>query len=66
MDTDFNYSSTLPHSESLMKRYLKKDAVPSVFQFPSHAQKREILKRDNLRPSIEKLYLMYLHERLLD
>ena len=46
LDADFNYSSNLPHSESLMKRYLKKDAIPSVFQFPSHIQKKAIKERN--------------------
>ena len=46
LDTDFSYSSPLPHSESLMTRYFKKAAVPSVFQFPSHLQKKVIKERN--------------------
>ena len=38
LDADFNYSSNLPHSESLMKRYLKKDAIPSV-KWQNHKMK---------------------------
>ena len=41
----------MPNSESLGKKYLKKDAIPSVFNFPKHLQKRSPKKRAPVKRS---------------
>ena len=42
---DYQYSPTLPFSQTLGRRYLKKDAVPSVFNFPEHLVKKNVERR---------------------
>ena len=58
-DNDFSYSSVLPYSNCLRKKYLKKDAVPSVFKFPEHlikiaAKERRPINRN--APAEKPLY----------
>ena len=52
LPSDYSYPSCLPNYQSLGKKYLKKDAVPSVFDFPAHIQKKETKERKpRKRPS---------------
>ena len=37
---DYQYPPNLPYSENLGRRYLKKDSVPSLFDFPDHLKKK--------------------------
>ena len=45
-DSDYLYPSSLPHSNTLLKRYLKKEAVPSKFNFPPHLVKKAVKERN--------------------
>ena len=46
MENDFGYPATLPLSATLKKRKLKKDAVPSIFDFPVHLKKQPVKERN--------------------
>ena len=46
LEADYNYPTPLPQSESLKKKYLKKEAIPSVFKFPGHLRKAPIKERN--------------------
>ena len=37
---DYQYPQNLPYSSTLSRRFLKRDAVPSVFNFPEHLNKK--------------------------
>ena len=52
-DSDFSYPTSLPHSNALSKRYLRKDAVPSKFKFPPHLQKKPTKERNPKKRMIE-------------
>ena len=45
-DSDYLYPSSLPHSNTLLRRYLKKEAVPSTFNFPPHLVKKAVTERN--------------------
>ena len=45
LPSDYSYPPSMPNSESLGKKYLKKDAVPSLFSFPEHLKRRSPKKR---------------------
>ena len=57
LETDYTYPSLLPHSTSLGKKYLKKDAVPSVFKFPEHLQKRPVKERNPKKREFQAQHL---------
>ena len=57
METDYTYPSLLPHSKALGKKYLKKDAIPSVFKFPEHLQKRPVKERKSKKREFEAQHL---------
>ena len=52
-DSDYSYPTSLPHSNALSKRYLRKDAVPSKFKFPPHLQKKPTKDRNPKKRMIE-------------
>ena len=57
LETDYTHPSLLPHSTSLGKKYLKKDAVPSVFKFPEHLQKRPVKERNPKKREFQAQHL---------
>ena len=69
LPSDYSYPPPLPNSESLGTKYLKKDATPSVFSFPSHLKtkspkKRAPAARPSPTPPETPLALDPKHERL--
>ena len=40
LPSDYQYPRNLPYSRTLSRRFLKRDAVPSVFNFPEHLNKK--------------------------
>ena len=46
---DYKYPPTLPYSQTLGRRFLKEDAVPSVFNFPKHLVKKSVERRAPLK-----------------
>ena len=53
LETDFNYPSNLPQSESIRNRHLKKDAVPSIFHFPDHMEKKPVMKENTKQRELQ-------------
>ncbi len=44
--SDYNYPPSLTQAVSLKQRYLKYDAVPSIFDFPDHLKKKPVKERN--------------------
>ena len=40
LPSDYQYPQDLPYSRTLSRRYLKRGALPSVFNFPEHLNKK--------------------------
>ncbi len=44
--SDYNYPPSLTQAVSLKRKYLKFDAVPSIFDFPDHLKKKPVKERN--------------------
>ena len=45
LPSDYHFPPSLNPSESIGKKYLKKEAIPTVFNFPDHLKKTTKLRR---------------------